>query len=71
MGDGCGGPVGSDERRRRLVGWRKGCDHMLRVRAEARLFCGEPSMWMISGMVNEPTVCWFVMLMILFRCDSA
>jgi hypothetical protein len=35
FGDDCGGPLGSDERRRRLAGWRKGCDYMLRVRVVA------------------------------------
>ena len=58
-------------------GWRGGgrgviiCCGCALWRAEARLLCGEPSMWMISGMVNEPTVCWLAMLMILFRCASA
>ena len=58
-------------------GWRGGergvimCCGCASWRAEARLFCGEPSMWMISGMVNEPAVCWFAIWRILFRCASA
>ncbi len=32
---------------------------------------GEPIMWMISGMVNVPMVCWLAMWMIRCRCFLA